>query len=254
MDCRFDKTREAAMRHATSPLFKGSMICGEDLTISFHKKKQIVLSQSWAVGFSILEISKYVMQSIYYKHLQPAIGFRNLQVIMSDTDSFLVLVKNHSECETMSLISDIMDFSNLPTDHPLYSNLRSKQPGLLKTEVPHAKILEVVALRSKTYAIKTDATEESINKAKGVVKSVKKRIPFDAYKSCIEKIQQYEVSQNSLRSKKHINQMLESRKVAFSSYDDKRYLLCAKHSVPYGSKIIDWSILNKRCFYCRHSD
>ena len=32
--------------------------------------------------------------------------------------------------------------------------------------------------------------------------------------------------------------MLESTKVAFSSFDDKRYFLCEKHSVPYGSALI----------------
>lgn len=250
MTCRFNKTREAAIRNSTSPLFKGTLICGEDLTISFHKKKELVLTQSWAIGFSILEISKYVMQTLYYKHLQPAVGFHNLQMIMSDTDSFLVLVKNHSEDRVMSLIQDVMDFSNLPPTHALFSAERSKQPGLLKNEIPHAKITEVVALKSKTYSIRTNATNVQVNKAKGVVKNVKKKIPFNAYKACIDEIQNHNILQHSLRSKQHVNQLLESKKVAFSSYDDKRYLLCAKHSVPYGSTIIDISIVKRRCFYC----
>ena len=252
MDCRFNKTREAAMKNSSSPLYKGSLICGEDLSISFHKKKEVQMKQCWAVGFSILEISKYIMQRLYYEVILSRLGPGNVSVVMSDTDSFLLYVKNLNEDEVMEKLASHMDFSNLDRSHRLFSLNRSKTPGYLKNEVPKARILEVVALKAKTYAFRTaDSTQI---KAKGVVQAVKEKIDFDQYKRCLQEITQHEVVQRSLRSKNHIIELLESTKIAFSSFDDKRYLLCPKHSVPYGSSLIPQEKVDIECLFCENPD
>ncbi len=249
MDCKFNRTRETALRNSTHPCHKGTLICGEDLSISFLKKKQVRLNQCWAVGFSILEISKYIMQRLYYKEIVPRLGEGNVTIVMSDTDSFLLEVKGWTVQEVMVKLKDVMDFSNLDKSNPLYDTSRSKAPGYLKNEVPKTLILEVVALRSKTYAIRC-LNGDVKNKAKGVVESVKDDIHFSSYLACVKRVTELEVEQNCLRSKSHINQMLRSRKVAFSSFDDKRYLLCAKHSAPYGSRLESKKKRGENCYFC----
>lgn len=251
MDCAFSKTGEAAMKHGSSPLYKGMLICGEDLSISFFRKKKLRARQLWGVGFSILEISKYIMQRLYYKEIIPRLGAGRVSVVMSDTDSFLLEVKGWSEDTIMEKLKDVMDFSNLDKSHRLYDKSRCRAPGYLKNEMPGANILEVVALKSKTYSIRTRKTTK--NKAKGVVKVVKNAIPFTQYKKCLKKISDVEITQNTLRSRNHINQMLRSNRVAFSSFDDKRYLLCSKHSVPYGSILIKKK-MTRRCFFCKRKN
>lgn len=68
------------------------------------------------------------------------------------------------------------------------------------------------------------------------------------------------VRQNTITAKDHINKMIKSNKIAFNSFDDKRFLLCAKHSVPYGSIVIvrslddlDEAEMVNDCFFCTHS-
>ena len=246
MDCTFSKSREAAMKHGSSPLYKGMLICGEDLSISFFRKKKIRMRQCWGVGFSILEISKYIMQRLYYKEILPRLGAGNVSVVMSDTDSFLLEVKGWNEDEIMEKLRDVMDFSNLDKNHPLYDISRCREPGYLKNEMPGADILEVVALKSKTYSIRAKGRVTK-NKAKGVVKKIKNAIPFSQYKKCLKKISDVEITQNTLRSRNHINQMMRSHKIAFSSFDDKRFLLCPKHSAPYGSCLVK----RTECFFCK---
>ena len=203
------------------------------------------MTQHWAIGFSILEISKFVMQSLFYNKIQKKLGVDNIDVIMSDTDSFLLKVRAEDESKVLSELKDVMDFSNLDVDHPLYDARRKKVPGFLKSEVPRHSIQEVVALRSKTYAFRTDAGEEA--KAKGVTRAAKRRIAVEDYRNCLKKLQDFEVVQTTLRSVNHNNQLLKSRKIAFSSFDDKRYLLCPIHSTPYGSVYARRSqILNRR--------
>jgi hypothetical protein len=249
MDCRFNSTEERALRNSSSPLYKGSLICGEDLTISFHQKKVVEMKQCWALGFSILELSKWHMQYLYYDKIVPALGEGNVAVVMSDTDSFLLATNYACEDEVMGLLAPHMDFSNLSEDHFLYCKDRCRTPGFLKNEVPKGIISEVVALKSKTYVINT-LDGETVSRAKGVTEKSKKKLTLKHYKKCLDEIAKVEVKEHTIRSKNHINQLLESEKVAFSSFDDKRFLTCPKHSAPYGSRLIK----RKKCYFCTHPD
>lgn len=250
MDCYFNTSAAQAMRRATSPLYKGTTICSEELTITFQKKKKLQMRQCWQIGFSILELSKLVMAKIYYLELIPRLGAENVSLIMSDTDSFLFLVRGHTEEEALSKLEPIMDFSNLAKDHPLYSSVREKLPGFLKNEIPLARILRAVALKAKSYAIFTEDGETRAA-AKGVKESVKRLIPFETYLACVEKDDLVEVTQTQIGSKNHVNRLTLNQRVAFSSLDDKRYQLCSCHSVPYGSKIIREFERTGICPFCR---
>ena len=248
MACLFDRSPARARASITSPLYKGSFICDKNMSITFHKKKELAMKQCWAVGFSILEISKYVMQRLYYEEIQPCFGVGNVAVVMSDTDSFLLALKGVDREEAMERLAPVMDFSNLDPQHSLYDKSRNKEPGFLKNELPNSEILEVVALKSKTYALRTDDGVKVT--AKGVVGAVRKKLPFSAFKACVDEMKAQEVVQHTIRSKDHINRLIQSRKIAFTSFDDKRFQLCSLHSVPYGSKYRANSEETTRYDYC----
>ncbi len=251
MDCRFNKREGQALRNASSPLFKGMMICSEDFSISFHEKKELVMKQNWAVGFTVLELSKLVMQQHFYDHIQPVFGIGNIGVVMSDTDSFLFAANISCSEWALKQLDDVMDFSNFPKDHPLFSNERKKVPGYLKSEVGAGQIVEAVALKPKTYCFVTDSGKVE-KKAKAVTEAGKRLIPFDHYLSCLQSMKVVNVKQRYITAKNHINKVMESTKVAFSSFDDKRYPLCPIHSVPYGSKYID-ILEDGECFFCKYA-
>ena len=58
------------------------------------------------------------------------------------------------------------------------------------------------------------------------------------------------VEQRNITSKDHRNRLVAANKIAFSSFDDKRYLLCNLHSCPYGSVLIDRFLREKECPVC----
>ena len=210
------------------------------------------------------------MQSLFYNKLQPKLGAGNIATIMSDTDSYMFVTNRGDEDTVMELLGEagIMDFSNYPRDHPLFDESNRKRPGLLKSELPNQIIDEAVALKSKTYTIRVRKKHERrerimrkgvmvskpagkvLNTAKGVQTMTKVKIPLEAYRDCIEKMTKYQITQRSIRSYKHINKMIKSEKVAFSSFDDKRFLTCAIHSVPYASVLLK----SDRCYFCEHPD
>ena len=247
MDCKFDIDEEDAMKHNTDPRLKSQLILSENLSIAFLKKKNLLMRQCWIVGFSILELSKFIMQNLMYNEIKKVYKSK-VSVVLSDTDSWVLILPAKSTDEALAPLSHIMDFSNYDKNSHLYDPSRKNEPGLLKNEIPTENIKRVIALQSKTYAIKTKTKIDT--KCKGVKKSVKEQIPFKAFVNCLRSINEHTVSQYTIRSKSHINQLIKTKKRAFSSFDDKRHLLCAIHSVPYGSCIIEKSV--KECYYCKY--
>lgn len=253
MDCKFARSGELAQKHASSPLFKGFNICSEDVTISFHKKKSISVKQPSLVGFAVLEISKLIMQRLYYKEIRPKMQDQ-VQVLMSDTDSFLMLVEMKSSTEAVRALRDVMDCSNYKEDHVLFDNTRKFQLGYLKNEIPCSEILRFVGLRAKTYVFET-SSNETHSRAKGVGQVAKRKIRLIDFLSCLQRIRQFVTKQKSIQCKNHVARLVEAEKVAFSSFDDKRYLLCSIHSVPYGSVLIEYSKrLFNNCYFCAYPE
>ena len=252
MNCYFNFTDEAAMRRFSDPLYKGVTICNEDLSISFHRKRSVKMNQCWAVGFSILELSKFIMQQLFYKVIKPRFGGR-ASVLMSDTDSFVLELPCTGPDEAVIKLRDVMDFSNYPPDHPLYDPSSKNQLGLLKNELPGDIIHEFVGIKSKVYAIKTKSNKME-SKAKGVKQAYKAKIPFDRYKACITSQRMERVVQVAIGCKDHQNMIIRSNRVAFTSFDDKRYLLCNRHSTPYGSIFQKHFNRTAQCYFCENPD
>lgn len=246
-DCKFVNTEEKAMRYHTDPRFRGLKIISETLSLCFQAQSELRLNQSWAIGFSILELSKYIMQSLMYDVIMPTFD-NKVSVLLSDTDSWVLAVPSNSPDEALKKIEHVMDFSNYPPSHPLFNKQFENQTGFLKNEFPNDPILEVVGVRSKTYALRTQKGMDA--RCKGVKKVTKNKITFDTFKKCIFDIHQLEVEQVCIQSKSHNVRLLECKKIAFSSFDDKRHLLCAKHSVPYGSVLIEESKKINKCYFC----
>jgi len=255
MDCFFNQDPDRALSRFSDPLFKGVMIFDEDLTVSFHRKKKVFMGQSWAVGFTVLELSKFVMQRLFYKVIRPRFGGR-ARLLMSDTDSFVLELPCADSSEAVARLSDCMDFSNYPTDHPLYDPTGKNVLGLLKNEVSHDEIAEFVGVKSKVYAFRT-AGGRTESRAKGVKRAYKNRLPFETFRRCVRQVESQRVVQTSIQSRRHQNMLVQSDRVAFTSFDDKRYLLCAVHSVPYGSRLAEPSAKKRKrtsCYFCRHPE
>ena len=252
MVCQFNMHEKKALRNFSDPLYKGVVICDEDFSVSFHHKREVYNRQSWAVGFTVLELSKYVMSDLYYNYVQPRFDY-NCSVCLSDTDSWVLAAPCQSSDQVVSRLSDIMDFSNYEVTHPLYNSSRKNVVGFLKNEVPKDEIIKFVGLKSKTYAFMTKKQDLEA-KAKGVKTCYKRKLSFDTYKACLDDICSKTITQVSIVSKNHQNMLVKSDRVAFSSFDDKRYLLCRYHTCPYGSHLIDLHKDTGKCFFCENSN
>ena len=86
---------------------------------------------------------------------------------------------------------------------------------------------EFVGLRSKCYSILIQEPDGDKQKstAAGVKMSVQKSLHHDIYKQTLEKENDFYITQNLLKSNKHVNYSITQTRVGLTAYDDKRYLL-----------------------------
>lgn len=241
LDCKFCVNKKQLKKWLSNPRFCSMKIISEELVIVFLKRTSIFMNKPYPCGFTILERSKYFMYQQFYEIIKPTLG--NCTVLMSDTDSFVLQVKNLQKTKNISKLKDLIDFSNYPKDNPLYSLENKNKLGFWKDELRGDQMTDFCGLRSKTYAflLNNEEKNEKIlkSKCKGVTKSYRKKISFANYKKCVMSYDQVHMIQYQIQAKTHKVRTVQVNKLCFSSFDDKRHLLnCGVHSLPYGSKLI----------------
>lgn len=253
LECRFCTTEEQFRKWVTNPRYQSFKDVCEELAIVFLKPTRLVFNKAYAVGFSILDLSKFFMFQQYYEMIKPKLS---CELLFSDTDSLCLAVYSKTrKNNTFKKLKNIMDHSNYPKSHPNYSETRHNALGFWKDEMKGEKIAEYVGLRSKCYALHIRSADKKLylkSTCKGVRTGYKKTIPFSTYKKCIKEITKHKVVQYNIQSHSHVVHTMKMHKIGFTSFDDKRYLLsCGIHSLPYGSKYIKLCKKRNICLFCK---
>ena len=91
------------------------------------RKTVLTLNRPAYVGMAILDLSKMLMYDFYYNHLKKMYE-GNVELCMTDTDSFLVKVTTKDIYEDMGKFKNMFDTSNYPPNHPLFSEVIKEVP------------------------------------------------------------------------------------------------------------------------------
>lgn len=154
MDIRFVDNEKNIAKNLGSPRYVNHRIYTEDLIGVFLSKRAIKMNKGnlhytnifwffnhfyfflrgFAVGFTILEFSKAHMFRSYYQSIKPMFGEDNVSLLLTDTDSIIMNVRNFTRREIFERLSPIMDYSNLPIDHEFYDDSRKQVPGYFKVK------------------------------------------------------------------------------------------------------------------------
>ena len=125
-------------------------------------------------------------------------------------------------------------------------------PGLFKDESEGKIIIEVVAIRPKTYAyLKNNGSQHK--KAKGTKKCViKQKLMFENYKDCLINSKTVYRTQQRFKSYNHDVHTEEFNKFELSANDDKRLQTYDRiKTYPYGTntfKVYESKMLNSKRF------
>ena len=208
-------------KYVSKPGFVNRKIFNEDLVAVHNKKEKLVLNKPVYVGFSILDLSKFLMYDFHYKFIKAKYG-SNAKLLFTDTDSLCYEIATADFYKDMYDNKQMFDLSDM--NGQFKDNTNKKVIGKFKDETVGIPIREFIGLRSKMYSVQLDNEKEK-KTAKGVVKNVIiKELKHELYKNILETSGKMRSKMKVIRSNKHQIYTMEINKISLSAYDDKRWI------------------------------
>ena len=202
-------------------------------------RTKITLNKPIAVGFSILEISKFIMYSFYYDHLKAKYADR-CTLLFTDTDSLCCEIRTDDLYADMMDSLDLYDTSNFDPKLPQYKDGNRRELGKFKSETGSVPPREFVGLRAKMYSLQ--APSKDFKKAKGIQKHyVRKHVRHENFLEVLRKTRRNTTAKFcAIRSTNHEVNTVEVTKLCLCAFDDKRYILDdGVHTLAYGHNSIN---------------
>jgi len=222
------------------PTYKSHYIVNnqEEVSLIELKPSSCWFGSALMIGFSIMDLSKLELYSMYYDVLSPHFNNR-IKLILCDTDSLMVQVflpPGRTWLDMMQGLSPWMDYSNLHEDSPFYSlksNVNKGVSGYWKLEFEGLNIQEVVSLKLKMYSVLLYNCRE-IKKGKGIGKAALKQLMHENYRNAIYRPGN-RVEMTMIRSKQQRLYTIIVNKKVLHAYSCHRYLLPnGIESLPFG--------------------
>ena len=210
------------------PNFIGVRIFNNHLAAITLQKTKVLMDKAIYAGFTVLEISKLIMQKFYRHITQELYKPNQVNLLLTDTDSFIFEIQTENVYDDFLKLGIHLDTSNYPKSHPLYSEKNKGTTGKFKDEVPPSVkggiISEFVGLKSKLYSFITTQNSET-KKAKGLNRNSITKINHNTYLNSLLNHSTFETTVHSLRSYGHKIYTIEMQKSLINGFDDKRFIL-----------------------------
>jgi hypothetical protein len=255
-------SQEECINQLGNPFLKTFDLLNDKTVLAQFYKEKTCMDKPSHLGVTILELSKTVTYAYYYDVLKSAYGER-VELLYTDTDSFVIRIFCKDLDEELQRISHTLDTSNYSAENSLYSTAFSKQLFYWKNEIPKSEILIFIALRAKCYMILTKASlndlvnrwkdalssrgldlnlEGSEIRNKGVMKSVANHMGIIPFLVSILSQSFISTSFCKLQKVNYRHHLLRINKRCLSFLDNKtQQKECFIHSVPYGYRDRDLS-------------
>ena len=225
---------EKLLKLIKQPNFLNAYEISNRLCVVESRPIKTVFNKPIYMGAVILETSKLHMYEFWYNHLKVKYGDK-IQLIYTDTDSFVIEVETEDIYKDMYEDSHLYDFSEYPKDHPNYSLNNKKVYGIFKDELNGKIITEFTAVKPKMYSYEyiDSYTILNKNKQKGVCVDLK----HNEYKRALYKEELIYKKFYNLQLSKQKIYLDKINKIALNPFDSKRHWIDNINSVPYGYKI-----------------
>ncbi|EKX44397.1 hypothetical protein GUITHDRAFT_175435 [Guillardia theta CCMP2712] len=219
-------TLEKAQKYSNKPNCTKWEIIHNEMVLVSLKEESVKLDKPIYAGFSILDLSKYLMYDFYYNIMKPKYK-ENLKLLATDTDSFFFAVYTEDLYNDIWEMREHFDMSEYSKENPLHDETNKKVIGKFKDELGDKIMSEFIGVRPKCYSYKKYSMKdgyENVKKLKGVPSAiVKTDIKHDDYDKCVSENKPLTCKVHGIRSSKLQNYTIKQSKTALSNTDDKRY-------------------------------
>ena len=125
---------DKVIKQQSKLIFNGINKSYENYDSYTFKQNEVLMDKPLYLGFSVLELSKFLMYETYYDKLQPYYGQDILKLHYMDCDSFVLSIETQNIINDLKNLEDLFDFSNLNENHELFSTKNKKVVGKFKIE------------------------------------------------------------------------------------------------------------------------
>ena len=139
------------LKYTSRPTYVTHKLFDKDYAAIHEIKPFLIFNKSIYVGFTVLDLSKWMMYDFHYNFIK-----RNFhaELLFTDTDSLTCEIKSENVYEEFFKWKDLFDFSNYSKDSTFYDDTNKKVIGKMKDEYGGVIIDEFIGLKSKMYSIK----------------------------------------------------------------------------------------------------
>ena len=230
------RTRSKLKRCLSKSTLKDVHCFGDNLFLLEFKKLSITLSKPIFVGMTCLELAKYFMVDYHYNIMVPFFGRLNIEIMYTDTDSFIWRVLTDDLYSDLVKLRGDFDFSKYPFNHPLHNTVNSCVRGKWKDELNGNILLEAIFLRAKSYSILT--SNDKISAMAGVKKCMQKLIVHDNFRDILFESGRLFIKQKRFSSSNMTISTVTNERLALSPIDLKRYQMNKELTLPYGHHML----------------
>ena len=157
------------------PTFQSFNVINDDIVAIRMKKSAIYWDKPTYVGMCILDLSKLHMYKFHYGTIKKVYG-ADASLLFTDTDSLCYHIRTKDLYADMKIhFHHLMDTSNFPKEHPLYTRVREKVVGTFKDECASVQPVQFIGLRSKMYSLLLPPSLNSVGEPVDVGGNVKMR-------------------------------------------------------------------------------
>ena len=214
---RLVNNTEDFLKYTSRTTYIARKIFCENFAAIHEIKPVLMLSKPIYVGFTVLELSRWVMDGFHYNFIKENF---DAELLFTDTHSLAYEIKSENVYQEFFKWKNLFDFSNYPKDSKFFDETNKKVIGKMKDEFGGVIVEEFVGLKSKMYS-----TKKTDGKECNIAKGVSIAIEFNKFKDVLfnKKIIRHKMKR--IQSKKHKLGTYEIDKISLSCFDDKRYVL-----------------------------
>ena len=151
INVRFVNNEKDFLKYTSKPTYVTHKLFDKDFAAIHEIKPVLMFNKPIYVGFTILELSKWMMYDFHYNFIKNNF---NAELLFTDTDSLTYEIKSENVYEEFYMWEDLFDFSNYSKDSKFFDNANKNVIGKMKDEYGGVFIDEFVRLKSKMYSIK----------------------------------------------------------------------------------------------------
>ena len=217
INVRIVSNKKDFLKYTSRPTYIAHKMFDEDYATIHEIKPVLMLNKPIYVGFTVLELSKWLMYDFHYNFIKKNFS---AELLFTDTDSLTYEIKSENIYEDFYKQKNLFDYSNYSKDSKFFDESNKKVIGKMKDEFGGIIIDEFVGLKSKMYAIKKINGRES-NTTKGVSIATE----FNEFKDVLFNKEIIRHKMKRIQAKKHKIRTYKINKTSLSCFDDKRFIL-----------------------------